>query len=252
MEKVNPSTETTDNDNLSEYAYNNRNGKILAGLVLITVGIIIIAQRQGFHFPEWLLSWKTLIIAIGLISGAKHNFRVGGWLIPVLIGTLFILGDYLPIINVRHYIFPGILIVIGAFLVLKPRSYRKSKYTNWKYQATTKADDDVLDVTAIFGGIKKNIISKSFRGGELTCVFGGAEVNLMQTDFEGTIRLETTQVFGGTKIILPAHWKIQSNVTTIFGGIEDKRPMATQSTDHTKILVLNGTCIFGGIEIISY
>ena len=99
---------------------------------------------------------------------------------------------------------------------------------------------------------KKNVFTKTFHGGEVTCVFGGAEVNLMQADFEGAVSLEMTQVFGGAKLLVPAHWKIQSEVTAMFGSVEDKRPMSNVSIDQNKTLILTGTCIFGGLEIKSY
>jgi hypothetical protein len=68
--------------------------------------------------------------------------------------------------------------------------------------------------------------------------------------------LDLTQIFGGTKLIVPHHWKVQSkDLVAVFGGVEDKRPMlgSTSPTDeNSKVLVLKGTCIFGGIDIKSY
>ena len=41
--------------------------------------------------------------------------------------------------------------------------------------------------------------------------------------------------------------------STIFGGLNDKRPLpAATAVDQSKILVLKGTCLFGGIDIKSY
>ena len=37
-------------------------------------------------------------------------------------------------------------------------------------------------------------------------MFGGAEINFMQADIQGRVELEVNQVFGGTKLIVPAHW----------------------------------------------
>ena len=62
---------------------------------------------------------------------------------------------------------------------------------------------------------------------------------------------EGTQIFGGTKIIVPAHWEVKSDMTAIFGGIDDKRA-PSPTVDHSKVLVLDGTSIFGGIELVSY
>ena len=113
----------------------------------------------------------------------------------------------------------------------------------------------MLDSTVVFGGVKKNIISKNFRGGECVTVFGGTILNLMQADLNGPVVLELTQVFGGTKLIIPPHWKIQSrDMVAIFGGIDDKRPLLgnPQDDESERLLILKGTCLLGGIEIKSF
>jgi hypothetical protein len=111
--------------------------------------------------------------------------------------------------------------------------------------------DDFIDSTSIFGGAKKNIISKNFRGGDLVNIFGGTELDLSRADFNGTAEIELTTIFGGTKLIVPSNWDVRSEAVTLFGGLEDKRNMST-SENPTKTLVLKGTVIFGGIELKSY
>jgi len=67
------------------------------------------------------------------------------------------------------------------------------------------------------------VLSKKFKGADITNVFGGAEINLSQADMESTATMELTNVFGGTKLIIPAHWEINSELVSVFGSIEDKR-----------------------------
>jgi len=114
------------------------------------------------------------------------------------------------------------------------------------------SNEDFVDSTSIFGGAKKNIISKTFKGGDIVNIFGGTELDLTQADFTGTAIIELTTVFGGTKLIIPSNWSIKSDAVIIFGGIEDKRKMQTLSENAEKTLVLKGTVIFGGIDIKSY
>jgi hypothetical protein len=73
----------------------------------------------------------------------------------------------------------------------------------------------------------------------------------MQADLKGRAKIEVVQVFGGTKIIVPANWTIHSEMVAIFGGIEDKRPPQLNAIPD-KILVIVGTSIFGGIDIKSF
>ncbi|PRY51431.1 putative membrane protein [Arcticibacter pallidicorallinus] len=113
--------------------------------------------------------------------------------------------------------------------------------------------EDYLDTVSIFGGIKKNIVSKNFKGGDIVTIMGGAEINLTQADIHGTIIIDITQVFGGTKLILPPQWKVSSDLAALFGGIEDKRPIVQViHLADDKVVILRGTSIFGGIDIRSY
>jgi predicted membrane protein len=112
--------------------------------------------------------------------------------------------------------------------------------------------DDFVESTSIFGGAKKIIISKNFKGGDLVNVFGGTELDLSQADFTGTAVIELTTIFGGTKLLVPSNWSVKSDAVTIFGGIEDKRRMQTITEAPEKTLLLRGTVIFGGIDIKSF
>jgi len=104
----------------------------------------------------------------------------------------------------------------------------------------------------VFGGIKKIILSKDFRGGDVVNFMGGTEINLTQADIQGRVTIEATNIFGGTKLIIPSTWDVQSDVVAVFGGVDDKRQFAGESPDPKKIIHLSGTCLFGGIEIKSF
>ena len=110
------------------------------------------------------------------------------------------------------------------------------------------SSEDFIDTTAIFGGVHKKIVSKNFLGGDITTIMGGTELDLTQADFKGQVKLDVTQVMGGTKIIVPAHWEVRSEVSAIFAGFEDKRQQPAVINPE-KVLILSGTSVFGGIEL---
>jgi len=115
----------------------------------------------------------------------------------------------------------------------------------------TSQESDFIDTTSIFAGVHKKVVSKTFKGGDITTVLGGTEIDLTQADFTGTVRLEVTQIMGGTKIIVPPHWEVRSEVTAVFAGFEDKRQQPAV-TNPDKVLIINGTSILGGIELKNY
>jgi hypothetical protein len=108
--------------------------------------------------------------------------------------------------------------------------------------------EDYLDTTAFFGGVHKKIVSKNFKGGDIVTIMGGTELDLSQADFTGLVRLDVVQIMGATKIIVPAHWEIRTDITAILAGFEDKRQQPTVSNPD-KILVIDGTSLMGGIEL---
>ena len=242
----------------SHYGSTESRGRIMAGLIIILIGGLILAQKLGGWFPGWIFSWQMLLIGIGLFVGAKHNFRPGGWMIPIFIGALFLYDRFFPEINLRPYFVPLILIAIGAVMILAPG--RRGGPMRWRRRfedsqpahTVTDPGDEVMESVSIFGGVKKNVISKSFKGGELVTVFGGSEINLMQADIQGKVKLEIVQIFGGTKLIIPANWQIQSEMVSILGDIQDSRMTSKDTIDVNKILVIEGFSMFGGISVKSY
>ena len=55
---------------------------------------------------------------------------------------------------------------------------------------------------------------------------------------------------GGTELIVPSNWKIKSDVTSIFGGFNDKKyKYSTIEIEDGKELIIKGVLIFGGGEV---
>jgi len=245
----------------------NSSGRVLAGVVLVGIGGVLLAKQYGVNFPNWVFSWQMLLIVIGFYVGARHSFRTAGWLIPVIVGTVFLVEDVVPELSFHQYIWPVLIMVAGLFMIFRPRRKKNDYWRSWrtggkdrlweKYHDSFRKDADrssenFIDSVSVFGATRKNIIAKDFKGGDLTSFFGGTYLNLTQADFTGTITLEITNILSGTKLIIPSHWNIKSELVCVFGGVDDKRELAKEGADATKVLKLVGTCVFGGIEIKSF
>lgn len=239
-----------------------RRGKLAGGLLLATVGALLLGRELGAELPTWLFSWKALLIGFGIVGLIKHGFTRMGWLIPIAIGSAFLLGDAMPELAIKHIIWPSVLIFVGLVIAFRPRKKHhhhyfqkmaEQRYRNKFDPAFTQSsqDENFIDSTAVMGGIQRHVLTKTLRGGDITSILGGSEIDLTQADFEGTVEMDLTQIMGGTKLILPAHWTVRSEITTIMGGLEDKRPSHIQR-DPNKVLILRGTTVMGGIEIRTY
>lgn len=236
----------------------NTKGRILSGVLIIVAGLVLLLKELGYMLPACLFTWKMLLVVIGLYTGFKHGFKRPGWLILIFVGFVFMLEDIFPGTHINQFLWPILIIGAGVFII-STAGKRKQRWKEWQERChydmnkfNTEPSPDMLETVSIMGGVKKNVITKNFKGGEVTCVMGGAEINLSQADFEGQVVLEITQVFGGTLLIVPSNWEIQSENIAILGGIEDKRKNIEAVQPSGKVLILRGITVFGGIDIKSY
>ncbi len=243
LEKVNPDPQRS---------------RILGGVVLIVIGVLFFARKMGVDFPDWLFTWPMFLIALGLYISAKHNFKNPGGYILMVIGGVFLTERFYPDFRIHEFFWPTLLIVFGIMMIFKPKRQRSGD----AYGSYSKADacytatdttEHTIEVNSILAGVKRNVLSKDFKGGEVNCIMGGAEINLSHAIINGTATLEMNQIFGGAKLIVPAHWEIISDITVVLGGVEDKRQvLGNYNQEQKPVLILKGACVFGGVDIRSY
>lgn len=231
-------------------------GRIAGGLIIIGIGALLLARELGVVLPTWLFTWKMLLVAFAVYFTVKHLFKGILWIAILLAGVAFISDDMFGV-HIRPYAWPALLIFVGIYFIFKPRRKLQPKHWGrWEKEwgrdnySPVNSSEDFIDVVSFFSSTKSNVISKDFKGGDVVSFFGGAYVNLSQADFKEKVRLDITTIFGGVKVIVPAHWEVQSEIVSVLGGIEDKRPVSEEFTsDQKKIVVLSGTAAFGGITI---
>jgi predicted membrane protein len=243
-----------------EFQHRSSQAHIWIGAILLFFGIIFLLNRLNVYLPAWLISWQMTVIAAGVLIGVRQNFRGVTWAIVVLIGTLFLLNEFLLDYQLHRLILPIIFIGAGLFFIFRPKKpYKFVQYDseeNVSYKDTpngvTPTGEDIIEAVSIFGGTKKKVFSKSFKGGDIVNIFGGSQIDLTQADFSGTAVIEITALFGGATLLVPSHWHVISNAAvTIFGDIKDRRVMNNIS-ENNKTLLLRGTVIFGGVDVKSF
>ena len=252
-------------------------GRVLAGLLIVLMGTGLLMEKMNILVPEWLWSWPMILIIVGLFVGLKNGFKDMAWIILIVIGGFFLIDRIIPWdSDVKKFFWPAAIIAWGLVIIFgarwrsnRIRSQNTPQVTDPNVSAiqnqnvdsttnfgssskTSGGPEDFLDSVSIFGGVKRIILSKNFQGADIVNIFGGSELNLSQTDFKQPPIMDITQMFGGTKLIIPADWEVKSEMTAIFGGIDDKRQPRMSSEPPAKVVILRGTSIFGGIEIKSF
>lgn len=237
----------------------NNNGHIWVGLFLLLVGSVFLLNRLGIHFPDFIFSWQMFLIAIGIFVGIRKEFQGSGWLIMILIGSLFLINEYFVFGELRRFILPIILIGMGLFFIMRPKKNYvihdesgTGLYETDDVNSMNGTSEDFIDTTSIFGGTKKKVFSKNFKGGSMVNIFGGSEINLTQADINGTAVIEVTTMFGGATLLVPSHWNVVSDAVAILGEVKDKRVMQNIPENNKKTLLIKGTVVLGGIDVKSY
>jgi Cell wall-active antibiotics response 4TMS YvqF len=244
--------------------------------ILIALGIFV-GLRHKFRGAGWLI--MIVIGGVYLAQDYYHNFSIHRFIWP---GILIFVGLMIILRPSRHRYGHGWREDWRADWERRSRwgeGRRWHESRGWGNSAYPDADpassgtssgsasgasttfsasshesyssDDYIDTTSIFAGVHKKVVSKNFKGGDVTTVLGGSEIDLSQADFNGTVRLDVTQIMGGTKIIVPPHWEVRSEITAVFAGFEDKRQQPT-AINPEKVLIIDGTSILGGIELKNY
>lgn len=236
----------------------NRVSKIIAGLFVIFFGSVFLAKQSGVSIPEGLLSWKSFLIAFGVVTLFRHNFRGFPGYAMIAVGSAFLIDDYYPNLIDTKLILPIVVILFGVVMIAKATNLFGSKKKGSRNHVMFDEDvdlnnDEFIETSTVFGGVKKNVTNKNFRGANISTTFGGTEINLTKADIQGPIVIDSRTVFGGLTLIVPSTWQVHSNVSAVLGAVEDQREAIDESlVEENKIVTLEGSCTFGGVEIKSY
>lgn len=250
------------------YSRNTESSRIVAGIILLGVGAVLFLRAMEFTlFPRWIFSWPMILILVGVYSGFKHNFRNNTWMILLAIGGFFLLNQIIPGLRIQPYFWPLLIMGAGLVFILRPKNDfpfsdgGNTEDIKWKDAGvgdspSTLPNAEAIDgsnfvrIRSVFSGVNRTVISKNFQGAHISSVFGGVEVNFSQADITGPVVIKTEVIFGGVKLYVPAHWAVQNEIDGVFHGVDDKRRFSVApELNPSKVLILRGSVVFGGIEI---
>ena len=206
---------------------------ILWGIVLIVIGLIIAGNALGFtNINIFFNGWWTLFIIIPCFIGLIKDKEKTGSIIGLLIGIALLLGcqNILDFELIWKLVFPTILVVIGISMIFKDTIGSK---VNEEIKKLNKNRDNVNSCCATFSGQNIKLEKEKFTGADITAVFD--------------VVINASSTFGGIEIYVPANVKVKTKSTSIFGGVENKTN--TQADENSHTIYVNGTTLFGGIEV---
>ena len=222
-------------------------GNVLWGIVFIVVGLIIGGNALGItNINIFFDGWWTLFIIVPCFIGLFKEREKTGNIIGLLIGIALLLccQDILDFDMIWKLALPVVLIIIGISFIFKDTFNHKINEEIKKLNENRTKDGGYC---ATFAGQNIKFDGEKFNGTELTAVFGGVECDLRNAIIESDVVINASSIFGGIDILAPSNVKVKTKSTSIFGGVENKSN--TNGEENTHTIYVNGTAIFGGVEI---
>jgi predicted membrane protein len=218
---------------------------IILGIVLIVIGIILLLKAFGVaDINIFFNGWWTLFIIIPAFIGLLTDKDKTGDIIALVIGVLLLLAarGLISFDILWKVFFPAVLILIGLSIIFKDMLSNKVRD---EMAENGKISDD--SYAATFAGQDINLANQDFSGCTLDAVFGGMKLDLRSADVKDGSIIKCSAIFGGIEILTPDNVNVKIVSSSFFGGISDERK--DRANDHKKTLYINGTCLFGGVEI---
>ena len=222
-----------------------RINSIVWGLALLAVSAVMILNAfEITNIEIFFDGWWTLFIIIPSVVGLFNGHDKTANIIGLLIGVFLLLAcqNILDFDMLWKLAVPVIIAVIGVKMILggigRNRGFVKSIEAN---------GDNIKTGFAAFSGQDIRFDNEIFRGAELAAVFGGIKCDLRNAVFEGDTVINACCIFGGADILLPENVNIKVNSNSLFGGIDNKKHQNSKDNQYT--VCLNGTCIFGGVDV---
>ena len=222
-----------------------RINKIIWGCVLLAVSAILILNTFGItNIDIFFDGWWTLFIIVPSFIGLFNSNEKTGSIIGLLIGIFLLLAcqNVLDFEIIWKLAVPVIIAVIGIKMIFGGISKDKDII-----KCTDENKENMKNAFAAFSGQDLNFDNEVFRGAEITAVFGGVKLDLRDAVFEGNTVVNACCIFGGADILLPDNVNVKINSNSLFGGIDNKKHK--NSKDNLYTVYLNGTCIFGGVDV---
>lgn len=243
---------------------NRRDKHSWIGIILVAIGgLLIVDNFSFFNFDlrHMIFSWHTIALIIGIVVLSNNKGSIAG-IVFVVIGLWGYANHIFPWFGgfIFSDLWPLLLIIIGLALLLRKKpnpSDRRNLHEDFpsdfiKTATEFQSSSDMIDEVSIFTSARRYITSQNFKGGKVTSIFGGNHLDFAKAKLaDGENTLEITCIFGGCKIYVPREWKVIVNVTSIFGGIDDKRYAHFDYPKTEGVLIIKGAVIFGGSEILS-
>lgn len=229
---------------------NNQNTTFFWALVFIAGGGIFLMRNFGmldFNIPVKLISWRLIPLIIGINALLRKDYING--IIAITIAVVFYIPDFLTAAERTQYYKLWPLLLVGVGLTILAKYMFPQQFESFGTRELAE-DRNFVSESNIMAGSSSKFVTKNFTGGKVNCIMGGSELNLTEADLQNNATLRVFIMMGGMEMRIPKEWNVKLDVFPIMGGVEDKITKFPENVvDKSKVLVISGYVVMGGIEI---
>ena len=247
--------------------------RIVFGLILFTLGVLFLLDRLDIVEMGRLWDyWPLVFVGVGLgkvmqPAGAPGR---GSGAVFIVVGVWWLLANLGVLDHDPVDFWPVVLILIGASILwraiesarhpappsvpppppgeLAPPAFPVASAGDGAQAPATHDADATINAVGVLGGVGRKSAARDFRGGSMTAIMGGCEIDLRQASIaSGEAVIDAFALWGGVEIRVPRDWLVVSKGLPLLGGFVDSS--APPPAPATKVLVVRGMAVMGGVEI---
>jgi predicted membrane protein len=217
--------------------------RLIIGLGILALGMLWTLDNLNVLESEPITRWwPVVLVLIGLAQIFDRRANRVGPVVLIVVGVLLLLD--------RAYLIdfdPGDLIPLGIALLGGKLIWEAVSRRRQPGAAVGDADSEIHSF-AMMSGVKRQSLSREFRGGDANAIMGGVELDLRNAQIrEGEdVVIDVFAWWGGIEIRVPPHWRVIGNVLPIMGAfIDNTHPTGEPGPK----LMIRGTAIMGGVDV---
>lgn len=221
-------------------------GRVVFGLVVIGLGVLFTLDNLGLvDSGDVLRWWPLLLVGYGAMQllGLWTRPRVIPGLLFVGVGLMLLLNTVGLLRQDLWDLWPLVLVAVGFSMVSGAMARARGLVA-----AAPAEGDQSISAFALMSGTDRKVVSKQFRGGDVTAIMGGHEIDLRGVELaDGSATLDLLVWWGGVDLRVPQDWSVICDGLVVMGAIEDNtKPSGGPPTGR---LVLQGLVVMGGVEV---
>ncbi len=215
---------------------------VIWGLVLVVLGVLFgLKALDIISFDIFFDGWWTLFIIVPSVIGLFTERDKTGNIIGIIIGGSLLLAsqDIIGFDMLWKLLVPAVIVIIGLKMIFGGKMTKAIHTIEQGNSCNSK------QTCATFSGQKISYNGSVFDGAELTAVFGGIDCDLRGAVIDKDCVIKVSAIFGGIEIYVDENVNVETNSTSIFGGMSNK----TSRKSNVPTIYVSGTCMFGGVDI---